>query len=252
MVKLKKEVIIVGALGVVLLGVGAFMMVPQGTPAAPVTSTKDGAKAKGTGASAAGTTGGVAGVKILGPNGKPLSEKDQAAADLKAAEDLKLKALVVGGDFQARDPFATDGAGLKTASSSTSTQPPATDTHSTGSSSVGSDQGGSGTRGMKSPMPVSSMSGGLPPAGGTVSASMPAPMSGKVASLPSEPGFKVRGIMVGPNPVAIFEDSNGSQKMVPTGGFVDGDTMVVAISRGRVVVKYRGKKKTLVIEEEAH
>jgi type II secretory pathway component PulC len=61
----------------------------------------------------------------------------------------------------------------------------------------------------------------------------------------------VRGIVIGNRSVAVFEDENGNQRLIPEGGSVDGQTRVKRIERGRVTVETQGKEKTLTIEEEA-
>ena len=94
-------------------------------------------------------------------------------------------------------------------------------------------------------------------------APMPAPLPGGANGLsggigsegatavPQEPRYKVRGIVIGNRSVAVFEDENGNQRLIPEGGSVDGQTRVKRIERGRVTVETQGKEKTLTIEEEA-
>lgn len=94
-------------------------------------------------------------------------------------------------------------------------------------------------------------------------APMPAPLPGGAnglsggignegaTAIPQEPRYKVRGIVIGNRSVAVFEDENGNQRLIPEGGSVDGQTRVKRIERGRVTVETQGKEKTLTIEEEA-
>lgn len=70
-------------------------------------------------------------------------------------------------------------------------------------------------------------------------------------AIPQEPRYKVRGIVIGNRSVAVFEDENGNQRLIPEGGSVDGQTRVKRIERGRVTVETQGKEKALTIEEEA-
>lgn len=65
------------------------------------------------------------------------------------------------------------------------------------------------------------------------------------------PQYAVKGIILGAKPLAVFQDSSGNQKLVSLGGSIDGDTKVVAIEKGKVTVSYKGKRQTLVIDEEA-
>ncbi|MFM9874420.1 MAG: hypothetical protein ACKVQS_13270 [Fimbriimonadaceae bacterium] len=65
------------------------------------------------------------------------------------------------------------------------------------------------------------------------------------------PQYTVKGIILGAKPLAVFQDSSGNQKLVSLGGSIDGDTTVVAIEKGKVTVSYKGKRQSLVIDEEA-
>jgi hypothetical protein len=60
-----------------------------------------------------------------------------------------------------------------------------------------------------------------------------------------ELGYTVSGVMLGNKPVAVFQDKSGGQRLVALGGSLDGDTKVVGIERGKVKVKLRGKTVTL-------
>jgi hypothetical protein len=48
--------------------------------------------------------------------------------------------------------------------------------------------------------------------------------------------------------MAVFKDSQGNQRIVPLGGYVDADTKVVGIERGKVRVKTRDGEQTLTLE----
>jgi len=78
------------------------------------------------------------------------------------------------------------------------------------------------------------MHGTLPPAGGNTQL---APM--KVA----EPtfGYQLMGVLTGPTPVAVFQDSSGNQRLVKEGGSVDGDSRVTHIADGTVTVQFHDK-----------
>ncbi len=54
-------------------------------------------------------------------------------------------------------------------------------------------------------------------------------------------GYSIAGVLVGPQSVAVFKDSSGSQRMVKEGASLDGDTKVISIQKDKVVVSYRGK-----------
>jgi hypothetical protein len=61
--------------------------------------------------------------------------------------------------------------------------------------------------------------------------------------------FQVKGVIVGQKPMAVIEDDNGSQRLVPLGGSVDSDSTVVGIEKGKVKIRHKGKNKTLNLPE---
>ncbi|MCC7229565.1 MAG: hypothetical protein IT203_04160 [Fimbriimonadaceae bacterium] len=63
---------------------------------------------------------------------------------------------------------------------------------------------------------------------------------------PSTFNYTLSGTMTGgPNPVAVFTDSSGNQRLVPVGGSLDGDSKVVSVEKGSVTIEHRGKKQRL-------
>lgn len=66
---------------------------------------------------------------------------------------------------------------------------------------------------------------------------------------PSEFGYRVKGVVVGAKPVAVLEDEGGNQRLVPLGGSIDGDSRVVGIEKGRIRIRHRGKVQTLTLSE---
>jgi type II secretory pathway component PulC len=66
---------------------------------------------------------------------------------------------------------------------------------------------------------------------------------------PGEFAYQVKGVIVGKKPMAVFEDDNGNQRLVPLGGSLDGDSKVVAIEKGKVRIRHHGKEKTLDLPE---
>jgi hypothetical protein len=107
-----------------------------------------------------------------------------------------------------------------------------------------------------------------PPAAETQVAAMPRPeIGGSVGTLPVipsglggpgiEPGEKlpnpdefayiVSGVITGERPAAVFTDELGNQRLVALGGSIDGDSKLIAVSRGKVTVQHRGKKKTFTV-----
>lgn len=65
--------------------------------------------------------------------------------------------------------------------------------------------------------------------------------------LPSEPTYSVSGVILGNRPAAVITDDKGNQRLVSVGGSVDGDGKIIAIERGKVVVKRKGKTVTLTV-----
>lgn len=83
--------------------------------------------------------------------------------------------------------------------------------------------------------------------GGSLDSSSRAPSVAPVK--PPEPvfGYQVRGVVIGARPAAVFADSSGAQRIISQGGSIDGDSRVVEIEKGRVVVLFRGKYLTLSV-----
>ncbi|MCG9894034.1 MAG: hypothetical protein MH204_00980 [Fimbriimonadaceae bacterium] len=67
---------------------------------------------------------------------------------------------------------------------------------------------------------------------------------------PEEFGYKVRGVIVGTSKMAVLEDSEGNQRLVPVGGSVDGDSTVVGIEGDTVKVRHRGRKQDVKLEKD--
>ena len=180
----KKKLAIVGVLGFIIVGVGAFQFMKGGSTA-PV---------------------------------KPASTAKPAAAPEKK-DDGKIKNPEYSAPLADRDPFKAPADGvppdlnakLKLASSKSAPKPP----------SMG------GHLGTADILPSSG-------AGGTI-----APLS--VA--PAEPifGYRLLGLISGRHPAAVFTDASGAQRLVPLNGSLDGDTQLLAVQKGRVVVSFRGK-----------
>jgi len=85
---------------------------------------------------------------------------------------------------------------------------------------------------------------GSTPVGGGIGLSKGAPLR-----QPSEFAYTLKGVIVGNKPMAVFEDDNGNQRLVPLGGSVDGDSKVVGIEKGKVRIRHRGKDQTHTLPE---
>jgi hypothetical protein len=64
-----------------------------------------------------------------------------------------------------------------------------------------------------------------------------------------EPTFKYTlvGVVMGEVPAAVFADPNGNQKLVTLGTDIDGESKLVAVERGKVIVKFQKQTLTLSI-----
>lgn len=212
----KKKLLILGALAVVILAVGGFTLMggQPATPAASTSETKvDEANGTGTGTEVAEETSGT---------------DDANGATAPAKQFAGLQAV---NDLAPRDPFQAP-AGFKTAKAVPPPTPQPTPVKAT-------HTGPKNDPGLKpwNPGPLA----GTVPGGG-----QPLPQN-----LPVTPTYKVKGVLMGAKPLAVIEDSNGGQKLVPLGGSIDGDTQVTGIRKGQVTIRHKGKETTLTIEEEA-
>ena len=83
-----------------------------------------------------------------------------------------------------------------------------------------------------------------PIGGGNIGLSKSAPLR-----QPTEFAYTLKGVLVGKKPMAVFEDDNGNQRLVPLGGSLDGDSKVVGIEKGKVRIRHRGKDQTHTLPE---
>lgn len=224
----KKKIAILGALFVVMIGVGAFQFTRSSAPE-PVAETK---VEKST--SEAGETP----KKTEGEHNESTSEDETKGEENASgtAEEVD-PALVAAARLNPRDPF--DGTAWDVnykATQQAAAQAAAANAPKPISKPAPRPRpmGGSGFK----PLPIGE-AGALPmPEGGT------APVAGnKLPSIDDFP-YTVAGTMLGDRPCVVFTDASGKQKLVGAGGAIDGDSRVVSISKGLVTVNHRGKTKT--------
>lgn len=218
----KKKILILGALFVVMIGVGAFQFVKSGDPAPAATAEKKSETTPAGGASATVDT-------KSGPG--------ESQGGYKAAGDVTVDpALIVAAKLEPRDPF--DGRKWeKTEEVAPSVPPPAAPKRPASASRPPRGISGAGFRPAGVPI-----EGVLPEAGAPVAG---APQ-GQLPSVEDFP-YVVAGTVSGDRPVVILTDPAGKQKIVPVGGQVDGDSQIVSISNGKVTVRHRGKTKTVPV-----
>lgn len=96
-----------------------------------------------------------------------------------------------------------------------------------------------------------SFSGSLPPF--DPRNTLPSPTGG-ITLEPGKPmpdadafGYGVSGVITGAKPAAVMVGPNGNQLLVTEGGAIDGDSRIVSISRGKVVVRHKNKNITLSV-----
>ncbi len=102
--------------------------------------------------------------------------------------------------------------------------------------------------------PRGSITGKLPPFDPGMG-SLPNPTgNGGITLEPGKPmvdptafGYGVSGVITGAQPAAVFTDANGAQRLISEGGAIDGDSRVISISRGKVVVRHKNKTLTLTV-----
>jgi hypothetical protein len=69
---------------------------------------------------------------------------------------------------------------------------------------------------------------------------------------PNAFSYGVSGIITGAKPAAVITDANGNQRLIAEGGAIDGDSSIVSISRGKVVVRHKNKNITLTVGGASH
>lgn len=234
----KKKILMLGALLVVMLGVGAFQVMQ---PAAPAPTAEK--------------------IEPKGKEGETKLASRQEGEGEPGAEKAEPTvpefdpALVQVVQLEHRDPFD----GRKWAEAGISGMPkPETHTpkvqQSVQNANQYSGQQRSGARSMPE-IPPMQIGGNLEPTlpgvnqGGGMQTGAPtgAVAGGTMPSFEDVP-YQVSGVVSGKRQAAVFKDSSGNQRLVRVGDKLDDDTVVTGVSRGKVVVKRHGKTKVLNVE----
>lgn len=229
----KKKLVVLAGLVVVVLGVGVFQFTGMNQPA-PAPTAKNESKpeegSEGKTAKAEGDT--TAGAESGAATGEPGAE----ATGTEAKEEDPMKQLYAMA-LPSRDPFQEgvlpnqeeEGTAAPT---NTKINPPVNHT----------PRVNRGNRGPSIKMPpFNPMQGSLPPVGGDIQIS---PGGGAPVALPND-GYTVSGVMTGKKNSAVLSDSQGNQRLVTEGQQLDGDSKVVSVRKGQVVIKRKGKTITL-------
>ncbi len=80
----------------------------------------------------------------------------------------------------------------------------------------------------------------LPNANAPLTVALPAPVF----------SYRLAGLILGRHPAAVFMDTadkSASQRLIPIGGSIDGDTQLISVNKGLAVVSFRGKKLRLTL-----
>ncbi len=212
----KKKLIVVVAVLVVVLGVGAFSFLSA--PAPTVTATKT--------SSTKPSTPGEAGAK-------PKTDPQRDA----------LMAMVTG-PLPERDPFK------RPASTQTATEPTAAAPAKPAAARPAVPAGR-----LSPPVARTRVEPIDPLPGGDTLGSPRGPSArgfevtkGAPVRNPDEFAFRVQGVVLGEKPMAVLQDEEGNQTLVPLGGTIGGGR-VIAIERDGVRIRHRGKDKVVPLSE---
>lgn len=243
--KNKKQTIIIAALGVVLLAVGAFQFVGLSQPIV-IEETGEESTTEGEAAAPA--------VAVAGA--EPAKSPEQAEAERKMLEQQI--ETILAATVTPRDPFRPKGAVSVPAAGAAApapAQPQSPRVVGNGAAppieTPRPRRNGSSNfpdLAVFDPFSAPSGPGVLPLPGGEMGGAK-AP-GASPAEIPKEPSYKVAGVIVGKTRMAIVEDSNGNQKLVKEGDAIDGKKTIVGIDSGRVSVRENGKTKVIELEEE--
>jgi hypothetical protein len=224
----KKKMIAVGALGVVLLGMGAFKLLPSGSAPAPAPLAKK----------TAHPTTVASNETASAPKGEAGNANNAGTGSGAVNSDGMPKITIDPQTLPPRDPFEIPPTTQDMTGAPKTPDQPGPRTFSHGSSNA------------DRPMPPNRfkkpdvMQGNLPV--------LPIPDSGhpegtKTAdnstAKPAEPVFDYHlgGVMFGAHPVAVFADKAGGQRLVSVGGSIDGDAKLVSLSRDEATISFRGR-----------
>lgn len=219
----KQKVLILSALFVVLVGVGAFTLMGGGSTAPAPQAKAEGETDAEAAATAAETTA------------QATDQKDGAVSEL----------------FPQRDPFNPTSDGTVTSANNTPAPvnptpppPPAIQEPVRVSSNMQPPTG---------LPPMDPMSGSVQPLPGVNGSS--SQITGNVApNQESRPSYRLSGVISGTRPMAVIEGPDGKQKIVKVGDRIGGER-VKSIRNGRVILQGQGDREastTLTLEEKTN
>lgn len=232
----KKKIVVLAALGVVILCVGAFQIMSSSSSApTPVKESsaknEDKADGKESGEKAAHDSAAAEySADESGENGVVASEGAETKDPLRQLYSMNLS---IRDPFASVTPLPITDTGPKNPSTS---NPPRT------------TRGGSSMGGMTvPPFDPNSLPGGLPPIGGNPEALGNGGQPG-LALPPAGPAYSVSGVIRGEKNAAVISDAQGNQQLVREGQDIDGDAKVVSVQKNKVVIRKKdGKTITLSV-----
>lgn len=215
----KKKMMVLGVLGVVLVGIGAFTMIPQEGPPPPSTAS----------------------------GWKPPVEGTETATSAEEQEPAKNPSVVALLDR--RDPFDVPDNMEEKRPEASSQEVPPPPTPRASSRRSRENWRPSGMRNMPD------FDFQLPGARNEVEVRPATPPTEAINDATSNPGavtppkdpeptfdYGVNGVILGRRPAAVLTDKQGNQKLVVMGGAIDGDATLVDVRPGAVIVSFRGKR----------
>lgn len=219
----KQKVLILSALGVVLVGVGAFTVMGGGSTApAPKVATEE-------------VTAGDAAANAADATAAATDQKAGAISDL----------------YPQRDPFDPSSDGTLTASLPTTAPEPVPAPQTAPEPPPVRVANQSVPTGLPPMDPMSGQMEPLPQVGGNPYSQN----TGNVATdRPSGPSYRLSGVIAGEKPMAILEGPDGKQKIVKVGDRIGGNR-VSAIRNGKVVLEGQGDEvgsTTLTLKEKTN
>lgn len=215
----KKKTLVLGALGVALLAVGAFQFVGGGEP-----EPKEKAKKKLS-----------VGSSLYG-EGDATERLKNLVANNQISEDHP-ENLVYNIPLNPRDPFAKEGSAPPPIQQPTPQPEPPKQTAPRPPVLGGNPPFG----GSMPPFPVPGAAAGATGPNGV------GVRPGDPLRQPNEFAFTVVGLIEGSHPAVVFADGSGNQKLVPVGGEIGPDSTLSKISKNKVFVKHNKKMLTLTV-----
>ncbi|MBL8049098.1 MAG: hypothetical protein JNJ45_10505 [Chthonomonas sp.] len=216
--KEKKQLIVMGALMTVMVGVGAFSFLGGSKPTAP-------AKA------------------VAKETSQPVENRDYAD-ESGVKEGIRKYA---GPEFPERDPFNIPG-GLGAIAANTAAAGPAPKPIGGGPGPRATSGGAvPNTSGLQPMRPdLTPMGGELDPTATTVGNTQPTAPTKETEfkPTPEDPGLSVVGVVKGDVPTAILQDHGGKQFLVKLGSEAF-DARLIAVASRHVVIEYGGKQHIL-------